>query len=169
MNPSPSDSQTFWRDGGRHDGTVTADQWPILRLAQVLTFDRAGATSDDLPGVLFNLWNSEREPGAGILRYLDVNQTGQPICTGFLAWGRISLARLARCEREDIRVLPQSWYEPAGAVAFITEALAYAPRIMHHGVRHVSRLPGVQIVCGWRRGRFRILAVRRGGDGILRR
>lgn len=159
--PDLCGSPTSWAGNGRHDGVDPAAQWPILRLAQVLVFQQPGGRTDDLPGTLFNLWNAERELGAGILRHLDVDAEGRPLCVGFMAWARISLDKLPRIARENVRVVPQEWYTAAGAVAFCTEALAYQPRIMVQSVRHVSELPGVQIVCGWRNGRFRIQKRRR--------
>lgn len=156
MNGSPA----FWVGGGAHDGQDPRERWPILSLAHALVFEGQG-TTEDLPGVLFNLWNADREGGSGIVRFVQDHDDYGPICVGFLAYARIGLDKLPRIAPENVRVVPQDWYRADGAVAFVTEALSYGPRLMIDGVRYVSELPGVQILCGWRKGRFRIQQRRR--------
>lgn len=159
--PGQSDCSTFWVGGSRHDGGDPSSQWPILSLAQAIVHQNPMANSDDLPGTLFNLWNAERQPGAGIVRYIGIDELGRTLCVGFMSWARIGKEKLGEIKRDDVRVIPEHWYRPDGPVAFCTEALAFQPSVMTQAIRYVSELEGVQMLCGWRKGRFRVQKRRR--------
>jgi hypothetical protein len=137
------------------DAANISTAFPIDRLAHVLS-ERLGSDPVYLPGTMFNLWNGERTPGGGLVRWIEGH-----LCVGFVSWGRISRARAIEAERDNIRVLPMEWYEADGPIVYCTEALAFRPRIAAEMIRIMSALPGSTHICCWRHGDFRMKPVRR--------